>query len=278
MTKKNTRILIVEDEPVVKLHLKSCLEKIGYQVLTPVSSCQEALDVFKAQKPNLVLMDIILEGELDGIYAAEKISRDYGVPVVFLTAYSDDSTLNRARVCQPFGYIVKPFKEEDLKSAIEIALFKSGQERLLKENMKFNSSLLDSIEYPVMAIDCEENIIFLNSKIPPLLEKKDVQIFGKEFGKVFKLFSENGSKMKIPFGRILVNGEAEEFNDISLKISNEKTRSVDIVVSPFKKLANKIIGLVLIIRDVTEYSMSREEKEANLKNLIRLIKGQSEFD
>jgi len=227
MTKKNTRILIVEDEPVVKLHLKSCLEKIGYQVLTPVSSCQEALDVFKAQKPNLVLMDIVLEGELDGIDAAEKISRDYGVPVVFLTAYSDDSTLNRARVCQPFGYIVKPFKEEDLKSTIKIALFKSRQEKILKEHLKFNSALLDSIEYPVMAIDCEENIIFLNSKIQPLLEKEDVQILGKEFGKVFKLFSENGSKIKIPFGRILVNGEAEEFNGISLKISNEKTRLVN---------------------------------------------------
>ena len=144
--------------------------------------------------------------------------------------------------------------------------------------MIFLKALLDSMDYPVIAICCDEKITFLNSKIPSLLEKRDDQIFGKEFGKVFTLFSENGSRIEIPFDRILVKGEAEEFNGINLKISKEKTRVVDIVISPFKILTNKVIGSVLIIRDVSEFSMSREEKGATLEVLIDLIQAQSISD
>lgn len=223
-----------------------------------------------------MLIDIVLEGEHDGIYTAAEITREFQVPVIFLTAYSDAETINRARVCQPFGYIVKPFREEDLKSTIEIALFKHQQETVLRDRLSFSSYLLDSIEYPVVALDCNENIFFLNSKIQLLLDKKDTQIFGKGFEDVFKLFSENGSKMEIPFDRILVKGEAEEFNGISLKISAEKTLVVDIMVSPFKKMTSKIIDSVLIIGDVTAYSMTREEKDAVLGTLIKLMKESSE--
>lgn len=278
MKTKRPRILIVEDEPVVRIHLKACLEQLGYHVLPPVSSCYDALKSVKNEIPNLVLMDIVLEGKLDGIHAAEKITRDSGVPIVFLTAHSDGKTLSRARLCQPHGYIVKPFKEEDLKSTIEIVLFKYQQEKVLKEHLSFNSSLLDSIEYPIMAVDCEENIIFLNSKVPSLLDKKEIHIFGKEFCKTVKLFCENGDRMEIPFDRILVKGEAEEFNDVVLKISKEQTRLVDIVASPFRKMPTKTIGSVLIFKDVTEKSMSREEKEKLLKNLIKFIEGKSEAD
>lgn len=223
-----------------------------------------------------MLIDIVLEGEHDGIYTAAEITREFQVPVIFLTAYSDAETINRARVCQPFGYIVKPFREEDLKSTIEIALFKHQQETVLRDRLSFSSYLLDSIEYPVVALDCNENIFFLNSKIQLLLDKKDTQIFGKGFEDVFKLFSENGSKMEIPFDRILVKGEAEEFNGISLKISAEKTLVVDIMVSPFKKMTSKIIDSVLIVGDVTAYSMTREEKDAVLGTLIKLMKESSE--
>ena len=216
-----TSILIVEDEPIVSLHLKSCLEQLGYMVLPPVSSYKDALLSFKKNTPSLVLMDIVLEGKHDGIDAADKIAREFKVPVIFLTAYSDKKTINRARACQPFGYIVKPFREEDLKSSIEIALFKHQQEKIIRERLSFNTSLLDSIEYPVVALDYDENIVFLNSKIPLLLERKEGQILGKEFKNVFKLFYESGSKMEIPFDRILVKGEAEEFTGIGLKESKQ---------------------------------------------------------
>jgi PAS domain S-box-containing protein len=278
MKTKKASILIVEDEPVVRLHLKSCLEQLGYAVLPPVSSYKGALKSFKEDEPNLVLMDIVLEGEYDGIHAAEEIAQEFKVPVIFLTAYSDEKTIKRARVCQPFGYIVKPFREEDLKSSIEIALFKHQQEKLLRDRLSFNSYLLDSIEYPVVALDCNENIIFINPKIQQLLGKKDDQVFGKGFEDVFKIFSENGDRMEIPFDRILVKGEAEEFNGISLKISKEKNLLVDIMVSPFKQTTNKTIGSVLTIRDVTAYSMSREEKEAVLETLIKLMEEPPEYD
>ena len=159
---------------------------------------------------------------------------------------------------------------------MKLPFFKHQQETVLRDRLSFSSYLLDSIEYPVVALDCNENIFFLNSKIQLLLDKKDTQIFGKGFEDVFKLFSENGSKMEIPFDRILVKGEAEEFNGISLKISAEKTLVVDIMVSPFKKMTSKIIDSVLIIGDVTAYSMTREEKDAVLGTLIKLMKESSE--
>ena len=278
MNTKTAKILIVEDEPVVRLHLKACLSQLGYQMLPPVSSCFDALNSFKYETPDLVLMDIFIEGELDGVDAAKQIHQRFGVPVVFLTAHTDEETLNRARLCQPHGYIVKPFREEDLKSTIEIVLFNYQQEKILKEHLNFSSSLLDSIEYPVMAVDCSENIIFLNSKILSLLDKEEFQIFGKEFSKTVPLFSENGDKVDVPFDRILVKGEAEELNDIVLKVSNEKTRLVDIVISPFKKLPSKTIGSVLIFKDVTDKSMSREEKEKFLEHLINILEDPAKND
>jgi len=270
----NIRILIVEDEPVVKLHLKSCLEQMGYQVLPPASTGEEAIQAYQSQKPHLILMDIVLEGRSDGIKAAETLSREHEAPIVFLTAYSDDSTLKQARVCQPYGYIVKPFKEEDLKSTIEMALFKSKQEKILRSNLDFNASLLDSIDYPVLAVDCSENIIFLNSRIPALLGKSEIDIFGKEFDKAVPLYSENGDPLEISFSRILVSGCAEQYEGVVLNVPGGENRVVDIAVSPFRKTPEKIIGSVIIFRNVTESTLSREEKLENLKNLIQLLESQ----
>lgn len=275
MTTPNTRILIVEDEPVVKLYLKSCLEQMGYQVLPPASSYQEAISAFKSEIPHLVLMDIVLDGELDGIQAAETIYRDYKVPVVFLTAYSDDDTLNRARLCQPYGYIVKPFKEEDLKSTIEVALFKAKQETQLRNNLDFSTSLLDSIEYPVVAVGLNEEIIYLNSRVAECAGKPERDLMGKGFGESFPLFSENGEPREIPFGRIMVSGIAELYEGITLKSAQGEERLIDAVISPFRNLSDKVIGSVILFRDVTEISLSREEKLKNLQYLTQLLEKQN---
>jgi CheY-like chemotaxis protein len=125
----NEKILIVEDEEIVVLDIKSALERLGYVVADTANSGDAAIEKTMEVRPDLVLMDIVLKGELDGIDAAEKITALFNIPVIYLTAHTDEATLKRAKVSGPFGYIVKPFRERDLHIAIEFALYKSSVER-----------------------------------------------------------------------------------------------------------------------------------------------------
>ena len=117
------KVLIVEDENIVALEIKSRLKKLGYMVPSVASTGEEAIRKAEAFLPDLVLMDIMLKGNIDGIEAAKQISQKMDIPVVYLTAYADNQTLERAKVTAPYGYILKPFEENDLRTSIEIALF-----------------------------------------------------------------------------------------------------------------------------------------------------------
>ncbi len=121
----NEKVLIVEDEGIVSLHIKKTLEGLGYAVSGIACSAEEAIMKAMEDRPDLVLMDIVLQGIVDGIDAAEKIRALFSIPVIYLTAYADEGTLQRAKLTGPSGYIVKPFKERDLHIAIEFALCKA---------------------------------------------------------------------------------------------------------------------------------------------------------
>jgi signal transduction histidine kinase len=128
----NSRILITEDEGIVALDLQSTLEGMGYTVVAVTSSGEEAIKAAEETQPDLVLMDIMLAGEMDGITAAEHIHGQFHIPVIFLTAYADQQILERAKRAEPYGYIIKPFKEErEVHIAIEMALHKLEMEREL---------------------------------------------------------------------------------------------------------------------------------------------------
>ncbi|MCK9150957.1 histidine kinase dimerization/phosphoacceptor domain -containing protein [Methanobacterium alcaliphilum] len=120
----NEKILIVEDEELVAQDIKVILEDLGYEVPAITPSAEEALEKIEESCPDSVLMDIMLEGEMDGIEAAQKISERYDIPVVYLTAYSNQEILQRAKKTEPYGYILKPFQERDLQINIEMALYK----------------------------------------------------------------------------------------------------------------------------------------------------------
>ncbi len=124
----NEKILVVEDEGIVLLHIRRTLESLGYIVAGTATGGKEAIMNAMSVRPDLVLMDIVLKGEIDGIDAAEKIRNLFHIPVIYLTAHADESTLQRARVTEPFGYIVKPFRERDLHIAIQFALYKAHME------------------------------------------------------------------------------------------------------------------------------------------------------
>ena len=124
-----TKILIVEDEAIVAKDISVCLEKIGYEVIATFSKGEKALHFLKKNKPDLVLMDIMLAGNISGIEASAEIKKKHDIPVVFLTAYADEKTIERAKVTEPYGYVIKPFKEIDLRTSIEMALYKFKKEK-----------------------------------------------------------------------------------------------------------------------------------------------------
>lgn len=121
--------MIVEDEHIVAMGIKRMLKGLGYTVTGVASSGEDAISKAESTFPDLVLMDIMLKGELDGVEAAKEIKARFGMPVVYLTAYSDSNILERAKKTGPFGYIVKPFDEKDLHSNIEIALHRYRKEK-----------------------------------------------------------------------------------------------------------------------------------------------------
>ncbi|MDP2796731.1 MAG: PAS domain S-box protein, partial [Methanoregula sp.] len=128
------RILIVEDEALIAASFVHVLFSLGYTVLEPVATGEDAIRAVKTQKPDLVLMDIVLIGEMDGIVAAENIRAIADIPIIYLTAYTDDLRLKQARLTEPYGYIVKPAQNRELNASIEMALYKHALDRKLKES------------------------------------------------------------------------------------------------------------------------------------------------
>ena len=132
-------ILIVEDEGIIAADLAACLEDLGYRVTGEAASGEDALCQATAHRPDLVLMDIQLAGEMDGITAAARLREEQDIPVIFLTSHADDATLQRARESQPFGYLIKPFAERELRAAIETSIFRhhvEGQLRRLEKERR----------------------------------------------------------------------------------------------------------------------------------------------
>lgn len=129
-----SRILIVEDEPIIALDLQQRLERMGYSVCAVVGTGEEAVASTASDEVDLVLMDINLAGEMDGVEAADLIRCQRQIPVVFLTASSSSATLERAKLTEPYGYVLKPYENHKLETTIPIALYKYQAERALRES------------------------------------------------------------------------------------------------------------------------------------------------
>lgn len=140
------KIMVVEDELIVAKNIESKLKKLGYEVISMITSGEEAIEKAAAEKPDLILMDIMLQGELDGIEAAEYIWANYQIPIIYLTANADTGTLNRAKNTGSFGYVIKPFKEKELHANIEMALAKNQEQKQMIKQVKSAEELQKKAE------------------------------------------------------------------------------------------------------------------------------------
>jgi CheY-like chemotaxis protein len=124
-----TKVLIVEDEIISAMDIEQSLKDLGYEMVESASSGQVAIEKAAYMAPDLVLMDIKLSGSMDGVEAAKRIQARFDIPVIYLTAHSDNETLQRAKLSEPYGYILKPFTEQELRIAIEMALYRHKMEK-----------------------------------------------------------------------------------------------------------------------------------------------------
>lgn len=160
-----TSVLVVEDESIVAKDIQNSLKKLGYVVPSVENTGEDAIDAAGQYKPDLILMDIMLKGDISGIDAAEQIRNRYQIPVIFLTAYADESTLSKAKVTEPYGYIIKPFKEIDLHTSIEMALYKHGKEQEVKrERDLYSSIVLDKSSEDCIFVKSNSRLVKVRTK------------------------------------------------------------------------------------------------------------------
>lgn len=144
MNSGKANIFIVEDESIVAKDIQQTLEKLGYNVVGTASEGEKAVIKIAELKPDLILMDIMLKGDMTGIEAAAQVKKEIDVPIIYLTAYADKDTLTKAKITQPHGYIIKPFKEVDIRTAVEIALYKHKSEAKISKERDLYYSIIKS--------------------------------------------------------------------------------------------------------------------------------------
>ncbi|MFW5784452.1 MAG: response regulator, partial [Spirochaetota bacterium] len=189
------RIVVVEDENIVALDIKLQLEHLGYVVPAVFASGERLLEGLPELEADLVLLDIVLKGELDGVETAKLVKERFDVPVILLTALDTQETLERAKFAQPFAFIVKPFDERELRNAVVISLYRHTMEQRLQRRERLFSTTLESIRDGVLVTDEAYRIDFSNSVAESILGKEREDIVGNALSDILCLRTDDGARV-----------------------------------------------------------------------------------
>ena len=252
-------ILVVEDEIIIARNLQNKLKDFGYDVPAVASSGQEAIDKAGEIRPDLVLMDIKLEGDMDGVEAAAQIRHSFDIPVVYLTAYADKETLKRARITEPYGYILKPITVRELLANIEMALYKHKMESELSESRRWFAATLRSIGDAVIATDSRHQVKFMNPTAEALTGWTEQEALGRDLSDVFNIRDEESSDRAKPAeARTILEASATKL--IGHLLSTREGRQIPIEASsaPIKDDREAVTGAVLVFQDISERRQAEE--------------------
>jgi diguanylate cyclase (GGDEF)-like protein/PAS domain S-box-containing protein len=254
----NEKILIVEDEKVIALDIQRRLERYGYSVVGMASEGPEAIAVVGERSPDIILMDIELPGPMNGIETAKKIRALYGTPVIFLTAYSEPSLIEQAKEAEPFGYILKPFKERELLTTIDIALYKNDMDKRLRRQEQLFSAILHSINEGIVATDTDFRVSFMNPVAETLCGWKEETARGQRASGIVPLFDLETRQELLSSGPPLVSDRPFFFTEAQVRSKSGELVLVDGSVSKIREQSNDSEGFVITLRDITEMKRMSE--------------------
>jgi len=250
------RILVVEDEIIIAENIRGKLIGMGFQVPAVIATGESAIEKSEKYRPELIVMDIKLKGSIDGIEAARQIRESFGIPVVFLTAHSDAMTLERAKLAEPYGYLLKPVEERELRSAIEMALYKSGMENSLRESEEryrglFDNSLDGIALHEIVTDETGKPVdyVFLevNGAFEEIVGLKGDEIIGKRVTEVIPGI-EGESFIEI-YGKVALTGEPVRFESYAAPMDKYFT------ISSFSPRENQFAA---IFADITARKQAQE--------------------
>jgi diguanylate cyclase (GGDEF)-like protein/PAS domain S-box-containing protein len=264
MIMETIRILIVEDEGLIARDIENMIHNAGYEVCGIAGTGKEAIEKAEGTLPDLILMDIILRGEMDGVEAAERIREHYNIPVIYLTAHTDENTLQRAKLTEPLGYTLKPVEQKELMTVIEMALYKHQMESKLIEREGWLSTILQSIGEGVIATDPFGNITFMNQVAEKLTGWSQPESIDKPLTSVLHLVDEDTGKLiRVAVPDLICSGSRSPVEG-NIQIVNyiEKT-PIEITTTAIRDEKENISGLVLVLHDLTERKRYEEKLRYN---------------
>ncbi|MDZ8053705.1 MAG: response regulator [Aulosira sp. ZfuVER01] len=256
-TSKKIQVLVVEDEFILAINLQESLESLGYTVIDIADSATAAIEKATALRPNLILMDIRLRGEMDGIQAAEQIWNTLQIPVIYVTGHSDQSTVERATLTSPFGYILKPIREQELYVAIQTALNRYEREQFL-------STVLRGMGDGVIVVDTELRVKYLNQVAEVLTGWRLEEAKDQMLSEVCQLIDEQTQvTVENPIISALQTQTPIYVNNRILLIAkNGTTTPIADSATPLRDNNGAVAGAVMVFRDDTQRRLAEERNLA----------------
>jgi PAS domain S-box-containing protein len=261
---ENLQILIVEDESIVAMDLRHRLENYGYTVVGHAVSGNAAIKLAGDKKPDVILMDIQLKGDLDGIQSAEIIKEEFDIPILFLTAFADRPTLERAKLTEAFGYILKPYHERELYTNIEMAMYRHKMEKALREKERWLHTTINSISDGVIAADNEGNIHLLNTSLKEITGLGERELLGRNINVLFDKIALYGDKSTGASKDYYIEREGKKF-------------PLEVFVTELRGDKEEHLGKVVVLHDISErYKFEQVLRQAK-ENAERASSAKSEF-
>lgn len=262
-----SRVLIVEDEALIATNLAEQLEDYGYCVVGIAHSGEEALTMMSDNHPDVVLMDINLGTGIDGITTAERARRLHDVPVIYATAFSDLDTVTRAARTAPYGYLTKPYQSNEVRAAIEVAITKSHLEQELQESEAWFSSILNTVDDAIIAVDEHNQMQFANPAACQLLNNEQNNIQGKVLEDVMTLASDDNEQTLAPTLQAIRQDKVQHMIYGGwLNLTSGLQRRVDYTAAPIRAYGGGINGAVLVMRDAEpRLAMERALKSSEVR-------------
>jgi|SRR5688572_14037189 len=264
------KILVVEDESIVAKDIQNTLTRLGYDVPATASNAVSAFQKLEELRPDLVFLDIKLKGDIDGIQIAEKIKSHYDIPVIFLTSFVDKGTLDRAKVTEPYGYIVKPFNESDLQTTVEMALYKFEKDKETKYSKERYENALLNLDEAIIILDTKYAVTFLNPKAENLAGYGNDTASGKDLFSILNLRDEQGQDVsKETMALKLATDKVCELHNVNVTfLRSQEVHKSELTCSPVRDEKDNLIGYALVIRKAgsaatsSSTSLSPEQMES----------------